>query len=106
MVTMVEHQKVVKKLKAMSATENDTFSELTRAQGKVNKVQGQLDKYLEQIKEIFSVYSNIVACRAPTTNYTLFLLEHYFLLRVKAIREGKPFEFTIVSEFVSCFREQ
>jgi hypothetical protein len=61
---------------------------------------------LEQIKEIFSVYSDIVACKAPTTNYTLFLLERYLLLRIKSIREEKPFEFTIVFEFVSCFREQ
>jgi hypothetical protein len=106
MVTMVEHQKVVKQLQAMSATENETFVELNRAQGKVKKVQGQLDGALEKIKEIFSVYSDIVACRAPATNYTLFLLERYLLLRIKAIRAGKPFEFTIVSDFVSCFREQ
>jgi hypothetical protein len=106
MVTMSEHQKVVKQLQAMSATENETFVELNRAKGKVKKVQGQLDGALEQIKEIFSVYSDIVACRAPATNYTLFLLERYLLLRVKAIRAGKPFEFTIVSDFVSCFREQ
>jgi hypothetical protein len=61
---------------------------------------------LEKIKDIFSVYSDIVACMAPATNCTLFLLEHYLLLRVKAIREGKPFEFTIVSDFISCFKEQ
>jgi hypothetical protein len=90
----------------MSATDNETFVELNRTQGKVKKVQGQLDGALEQIKEICSVYSDIVVCRAPTTNYTLFLLEHYLLLRIKAIRVGKPFEFTIVSDFVSCFREQ
>ena len=29
-----------------------------------------------------------------------------FLLRIKDIRAGKPFDFTIVYEFVSCFREQ
>ena len=28
------------------------------------------------------------------------------LLRVKAIREGKPIKFTTISEFVSCFREK
>ena len=28
------------------------------------------------------------------------------MLRVKAIREGKPIKFTTVSEFVSCFREK
>jgi hypothetical protein len=38
MVTMEEHQRVFKQIKAMSATKNETFFELTRAQGKVNKV--------------------------------------------------------------------
>jgi predicted phage tail protein len=91
MVTMEENQKVVKQLQAMSTTKNENFVELSRAQGKVKKVQGQLDKSLEKIKEIFFVYSNIVYCRAPATNYTLFLLERYLLLRIKSIRAGKPF---------------
>jgi hypothetical protein len=51
-------------------------------------------------------YSDIVACKAPATNYTLFLLERYLLIRVKYIRAGKPFDFTTLSDFVSCFREQ
>jgi hypothetical protein len=106
MVKVSEHQKVVRQLQAMSKIENETFVELIRPKEKVKKVQGQLDGALEKIKEIFSVYSDIVACRAPATNYTLFLLEHYLLLRVKDIREHKPFEFTIVSSFVSCFKEQ
>jgi hypothetical protein len=38
MVTMVKHQRVVKQLKSTSATENETFAELSRAQGKVKKV--------------------------------------------------------------------
>jgi hypothetical protein len=72
----------------------------------VNKVQGHLDGALEQLKEIFSVYSDILACRAPATNYALFLLEHYLLLKVKSIRAGTPSEFTIFSNFVSCFKEK
>jgi hypothetical protein len=103
---MAEHPKCFKQLKAMPTIENKTFVDLSRAQGKVRKVQGHLDKALEEIKEIFSIYSHMVDCRAPTTNYTLFLLECYFLLRIKDIREGKPFDFTTVYEFVSCFREQ
>jgi hypothetical protein len=90
----------------MLATENETFAELNIDKEKVKKVQVHLDGALEHIKEIFFVYFDIVACGAPTTNYTLFILEHYLLLRVKYIREGKPFEFTIVSSFVSCFKEQ
>jgi hypothetical protein len=90
----------------MSTTENETFVELNKAKEKVKKVQGQLDGALEKIKEIFSVYSDILACRAPATNYALFLLERYLLLKVKSIRAGTPSEFTTVSNFVSCFKEQ
>jgi hypothetical protein len=90
----------------MSTTENETFVDFNREKEKVKKVQGQLDGALEKIKNIFSIYSNILASRAPATNYALFLLEHYLLLKVKAIREGNPFEFTTVSNFFSCFKEQ
>ena len=75
MVTMDEHQKVVKQLNLMSATKSETYAELTRAQGKVKKVQTQLEKALEKIKEICDVYTDAIDCRVPATNYTLFLLE-------------------------------
>jgi hypothetical protein len=106
MVTRVEHQNIVKQLKDMTTTESETYAELTRAQGKVKKVQTQLEKGLEQIKEICDVYSNVVNCRASATNYTLLLLERYLLLRVKSIREGKPISFSTVPECISHFREQ
>ena len=106
MVTRDEYQKIVKELKDMTTTEGETYAALTRAQGKIKKVQTQLEKALEQIKEICDVYSDVINYRAPATNYTLFLLEWYFLLRVKTIRVGKPISFSTVSEFISCFREQ
>jgi hypothetical protein len=106
MVTRIEYQNIVKELKDMTTTEGETYATLTRAQGKIKKVQPQLEKSLEQIKEICDVYSDAINCRAPATNYTLFLLERYFLLRVKAIRVGKPISFSTVPEFISCFREQ
>jgi hypothetical protein len=90
----------------MSATMNETFSNLSKDREKVNKVQGQLDGALEKIKEIFSIYSDRLACRAPATNYAMFLLEHYLLLAIKYIRAGTPPKFTMVSNFVSCFKEQ
>jgi hypothetical protein len=105
MVTRVEHQKIVKQLKDMTTTESETYVELTRAQGKVKKVQTQLEKSLEKIKEICDVYSDVINCRAPATNYTLFLLEQYLLLRVKAIKVDKPISFSTVLDFISCFIE-
>jgi hypothetical protein len=106
MVTVSEHYKVVRQLRSMSATENETFSKLNKAKEKVKKVQGQLDGGLDQIKEFFSVYSDILSCRSPATNYAMFLLECYLLLKLKAIRAGRPFEFTTLSHFVSCFKDQ
>jgi len=69
-------------------------------------VQTQLEKSLEKIKEICDVYSDAINCRSPTTNYTLFLLEQYFLFRVKSIRAGKTIYFATVPDFISYFREQ
>ena len=90
----------------MSATKSETYADLTKAQEMIKKMQSWFEKALEQIKEICDVYFDAINCRAPATNYTLFLLEHYLLLRVKSIREGKPITFSIVPEFISCFREQ
>jgi ribonuclease D len=105
MITRAEHQKVVKQLKDMLATESETYVELTRAQGKIKKMQSQFEKYLEQIKEICDLYSDAINSRSHATNYTLLLLESYIFLRVKSIREGKPIKFTTVPEFISCFKE-
>jgi hypothetical protein len=78
MVTRTEYQRIVKELKDMTTTEGETYAALTRAQEKIKKVQTQLEKALEQIKEICDVYSDAINCRAPATNYMLFLLERYF----------------------------
>jgi hypothetical protein len=106
MVTSTKYQRVVKELKDMIATEDETYVALTRAQEKTKKVQTQLEEDLEKIKHICDVYSDAINCRAPATNYVLFLLEWYLLLIVKAIRAGKPISFSTVLEFISCFRDQ
>jgi hypothetical protein len=106
MVTSTKYQRVVKELKDMIATEGETYVALTRAQEKTKKVQTQLEEDLEKIKHICDVYSDAINCRAPATNYVLFLLEWYLLLIVKAIRAGKPISFSTVLEFISCFRDQ
>jgi hypothetical protein len=74
MVTMEESQIFFKQLQAMLATKNETYDELTKGQGRTKKIQGQLEKSLEKIKEICDVYTDAIYCRDPSTNYTLFLL--------------------------------
>ena len=87
----------------MTTAEGETYAALTRAQEKIKKVQTQLEKALEKIKEICDVYSDAINCKSPATNYMLFLLERYLLLRVKPIKERKPISFSTVLEFISCF---
>jgi hypothetical protein len=106
MVTRTKYQRVVNKLKDMTTTEGETYTVLTRAQEKTKKVQTQLEEALEKIKHICDVYSDAINCRAPATNYVLFLLERYLFFTVKAIRAGKSISFSIVLEFISCFRDQ
>jgi hypothetical protein len=106
MITRVEHQKVVKQLEDISATESEAYVELTKAQENIKKMQSQFEKALEQIEEICDVYSDAINCRAPATNYTLFFLEHYLLLRVKDIRVGKQITFSTIPKFISCFRDK
>jgi hypothetical protein len=80
----------------MIETEGETYVALTRAQEKFKRVQSQLETTLEKIKHICDVYSDAINYRGPATNYVLFLLERYLLLRVKAIRAHKPISFVTV----------
>jgi hypothetical protein len=96
MVTRTEYQNFVTELKGMIETEGETYVALTRAQEKVKRVQAQLETTLEKIKHICDVYSDAINYRGPATNYVLFLLERYLLLRVKAIRaQVNPFPFPL-----------
>ena len=55
---------------------------------------------------VFSLYSDVLTCRAPATNYALFLVERYLLLKIKAGREGKPTNFKTIEEFFHCCNDQ
>ena len=54
---------------------------------------------------IFYLYYDALSCRAPATNYALFLTEWYLLLKIKAVREGKPKNFKAIEEFFHCFND-
>lgn len=54
---------------------------------------------------VFPLYSDTLSCRASATNYALFLMERYLLLKVKAIKAGKPTEIKTTLDFIKCFRE-
>jgi hypothetical protein len=70
MVTRVEHQNIVKQLKDMTTTESETYVVLTKAQGKVKRVQTQLENDLEKIKEMSTLMLLIADPLPPITLYS------------------------------------
>lgn len=48
----------------------------------------KLDKVMDQIDTIFSLYLDVLSCRSPAMKYALFLLERYLLLKIKDVKAG------------------
>ena len=95
----------MKKFKDLSATEDETFAQLREEKAKVKKAQDQVEQAKKQTSMVFSLYSDVLTCREPTTNYALFLVERYLLLKIKAVKARKPMNFKTVEEFVQCCNE-
>ena len=98
-VPLQEHQALLKKLKDLSTTEDEIFSQLREERMKVKKAQDQVEKAKKQIDMVFSLYSDVLTYRAPATNYALLFLERYLLLKIKVVRVGNPTTFKTIEEF-------
>ena len=69
-------------------------------------IQEQVEQAKKKISTIFSLYNDALSCRAPTTNYALFLTERYLLLKVKVVRAGKSTTFKAIEESVHYCNDQ
>ena len=49
-----------------------------------------------------SLYTNVLACRAPAKNYALFLMEQYLQLKIKAVKAGAPIKINTIDDFINC----
>ena len=94
-----------KKVRELTLNENGTFDRFRQDEEKLNKVKTKLDRVMSQIDTIFSLYSGVLTCRSPATNYALFLLERYLLLKIKDVRASKPIKLKTTEEFISCRKE-
>jgi len=89
----------------MNATKSETFDRYRKAEGKIERIKLKLDRVIGQTDTICSLYIDVLACRSPTTNYALFLLEQYLLLKIKAVRVGKSIELKTVEDFINCYKQ-
>jgi hypothetical protein len=104
-VPLQKYQELQKQFRELTITENGTFDRFRQEEEKLKKVKTKLDRVRNQIDTICSLYSDVLTCRSPATNYALFLLERYLLLKIKAVRAGKPIELKTTEDFISCCKE-
>ena len=51
---------------------------------------------------LFSLYTDVLASRAPAKNYALFLMERYLQLKIKVITAGAPIQINTNDDFINC----
>jgi len=49
-----------------------------------------------------SLYTDVLASRAPTKNYALFFMERYLQLKIKAVKVGVPIELKTIDDLINC----
>lgn len=66
------------------------------------KVTRRLDIVIKQMDTLCSLYNDILACRDPTKNYALFLMERYLQLKIKVVKAGAPIQINTIDDFINC----
>ena len=89
----------------MNTTESEIINRCRKMEEKIKKIKLKLDRVIGQTKPICSLYMGVLACRSPATNYALFLLEWYLLLKIKAVRVGKPIELRTIEDVINCCKQ-
>lgn len=48
-----------------------------------------------------SLYTDVLACRAPAKSYALFFMEIYLQLKIKVVKAGVPIELKTIDDFIN-----
>lgn len=104
-VPLQNYQELQKKFRQLTITEDESFARFRQVEERLKKVKTKLDRVMDQIDTICSLYSDVLSCRSPATNYAMSLLERYLLLKIKAVKAGKPIKLKTTEEFISCCKE-
>lgn len=104
-VPLHKYQELQKQFRELTITENETFDRFRKEEEKLEKVKLKLDRVMSQINTLCSLYLDVLTCRSPATNYALFLLKRYLLLKIKVERAGKPIKLKTIEYFINCCKE-
>jgi len=75
---------------------------MAKAEERVKKVTHRLDTVMNQMDTLCSLYTDVLAYRAPAKNYALFLMERYLQLKIKVVKVGVPIEIKTIDDFINC----
>lgn len=103
-VPLHEHQGLRKKFESLTMIQDETVSRYKAEKNKAERLKGQLQNAREKMETVYSLYLDTLSCQAPATNYALFLMESYLLLKFKATKAGKPVEIKTTPDFIKCFK--
>ena len=97
-----KYEELRQQLRNVNQSESQAFEGWRKEQEKVAKVTRRLGTVIKQMDTLCSLYNDVLACRAPTKNYDLFLLERYLQLKIKIVKAGAPIQINTVNDFIGC----
>jgi len=68
---------------------------------RIEKLKIRLEKVMNEMDTICSLYIDVLACRYPANNYALFLLERYLQLKIKVVKAGKSIELKTIEDLIN-----
>ena len=94
MVPLINHRKTIKELREKWAEEL-IFQRFHWEE--VQKEMKKLKKFKSMQKEkdqLYALFQEIMSFRAPSPSYQVFLYEQLTLFKLKALKEGRPYQLT------------
>ena len=56
---------------------------------------------MSQMDTLCSLYTDVLAYRAPAKNYDFFFMERYLQLKIKVVKAGVPIELKTIDDFIN-----
>ena len=105
MIPLADHEKTIRELREKWAKEL-MFQKLRWEE--MRKELKELKKFKSMQKEKDQLYilsQELLSTRAPSTSYTVFLFEQFIWFKLKAVKEGRPYEMETSTQFLETFME-
>lgn len=106
-IPLDQYQKLSKQICELKTQNQKQLQNQMFLRKKKQNLQGQAQKLNQEKNEIFSMIIDVMAYRASTCSYDLFLVEQYLMLKIQVVHHGFSYEFTDdVLDFIAVFHRK